>query len=158
MRKALFIVFTLFLLQPGSQNSQAFTSPPPIFKQNLSNSFRIVPFRNQYRKSRIPIGNHTCIQDVCRSSGRYIHRGPHGVFCLFSSFCPSFSHSHIHYMPVSTHPTIPIISSAMPTTITVPMMLTSLSSASSVSIFMQSPPTCVLCLLQKTTSRCCRKR
>ena len=140
MRKALFIVFTLFLLQPGSQNSQAFTSPPPIFKQNLSNSFRIVPFRNTYRKSRSSIGNHTCIQDVCRSSGRYIHRGPSGVFCLFSSFCLSFSHSHLHYMPVSIHPTRPMIINAMPSTIAVPMMLTSFSSNSLVKIFISFAP------------------
>ena len=124
----------------GLQYSHLFTSPPPIFKRNLSNLIHIVPSRNTYRKSRSSIGNHTCIQDVCRSSGRYIHRGPSGVFCLFSSFCLSFSHSHLHYMPVSIHPTKPIISSAMPTTIAVPIKLTSLSSNSSVKIFISFPP------------------
>lgn len=44
------------------------------------------------------------------------------------------------HIPTSTYPTKPIISSAILTTIAVPMMLTSLSSASSVKIFILFPP------------------
>ena len=81
------------------------------------------------------------------------------IYCVhaFSSTTRFAKLTSVH-IPTSTHPTSPMIRIAILITIDVPMKLTSLSSNSLVKIFMQPPPTYVLCLLQKTTSRCCRKR